>query len=232
MDKDRTDRTPDPGPPQPPGAPPPDPWSVSRRRFIQTLGASSAAAAIARIPEAIAQEETRAGGVPILGPGPIDVALRVNGKPVSVKVEPATTLLELLRLNLGLTGSKEVCNRGSCGGCSVLLNGTLVCSCMTLAADAHGADVTTIEGLAKGDQLDPVQESFIRHDGYQCGYCTPGCIMASRALLNENPTPTLDEIKHGLAGNYCRCAAYSNMYNAVLDASGQPPIREHGRAQP
>jgi carbon-monoxide dehydrogenase small subunit len=99
---------------------------------------------------------------------------------------------------------------------------------MTLAADAQGAEVTTVEGLATDGKLDPVQESFIRHDGFQCGYCTPGFLIASRALLNEKPKPTLDEIKCGLSGNYCRCAAYCNMYNAVLDASGQNPIRDDG----
>jgi aerobic-type carbon monoxide dehydrogenase small subunit (CoxS/CutS family) len=224
MDKDRPDRAPDPTPDHPP-----DPWSVSRRRFIQTLGVSSAAAALsgAALPTH-AEETTQTGGAPILGPDPIDVTLRVNGKPMSAKVEPATTLLEMLRLDLNLTGTKEICDRGSCGGCSVLLNGTLVCSCMTLAADAQGAEVTTVEGLATDGKLDPVQESFIRHDGFQCGYCTPGFLIASRALLNEKPKPTLDEIKCGLSGNYCRCAAYCNMYNAVLDASGQNPIRDDG----
>ena len=224
MDNDRPDRR-----VVPDSAGAPDPWSLSRRRFMQTLGVSSAAAAISgAVVPAMAEDKARPASPTILGPDPVEVTLRVNGKPVSAKVEPATTLLELLRLNLNLTGTKEICDRGSCGGCSVLLDGTLICSCMTLAADAQGADVTTIEGLAKGDTLDSVQESFIRHDGFQCGYCTPGCIMAARALLNDNPKPTLDEIKHGLSGNYCRCAAYCNMYNAVLDASGQPPIRDTG----
>ena len=199
---------------------------VSRRSFIQTIGVSSAAAALQARTEALAQPDAPSGEPAILGPGPIEVSLRVNGKPVKASVEPDAVLLDMLRMDLDLTGSKEICGRGSCGGCSVILDGKLVCSCLMPAADAEGADVTTIEGLADGDRLDPVQEAFIRHDGLQCGYCTPGCVMASRALLNETPKPTLDQIKRGLSGNYCRCAAYVNIYNAVLDASGQPPLRD------
>lgn len=198
---------------------------VSRRSFMKTVGASSAAAALQAHNEAQAQQPTDAEPT-ILGPGPIDVSLTVNDKPVTTTVEPDTSLLDLLRLNLNLTGPKEICDRGSCGGCSVILDGKLVCSCLTPAADAHGASVTTVEGIADADNLDPVQEAFIRHDGLQCGYCTPGFIVASRALLDQNPKPSLDEIKHGLCGNFCRCAAYANIYNAVLVASGQPPVRD------
>jgi xanthine dehydrogenase YagT iron-sulfur-binding subunit len=139
-------------------------------------------------------------------------------------IDPATTLLDALRIQCDLTGSKEICDRGSCGGCSVLIDGKLVASCMMLAIDAEGAEITTAEGIANGDQLDPVQESFIRHDALQCGYCTPGLIVACRALLNENPEPTLDEIRRGLSGNICRCGTYTNIFNAVLDASGRRPI--------
>ncbi len=225
MAHDRPDRPHDPPPEARSDAPARPASGVSRRSFIQTVGISSAAAALQTHAQARAQGED-ADSALLLGPGPINVGLTVNDRPVATTVEPDTTLLELLRLNLSLTGSKEICGRGSCGGCSVILDGKLVASCLTLAADAEGARVTTIEGLAQGDTLDPVQESFIRHDGFQCGYCTPGLVMASRALLDENPKPTLDEIRHGLAGNYCRCAAYTNIYNAVLDASGQQPIRD------
>jgi xanthine dehydrogenase YagT iron-sulfur-binding subunit len=156
----------------------------------------------------------------------VDITLSVNGKPTQLKVEPASTLLDALRLHLGLTGPKEICDRGACGGCSVLIDGKLMNSCMTLALDAVGAQVTTIEGLAKGDKLDPVQESFIRHDALQCGYCTPGLVMACRALLNETPKPTLDQIKRGLSGNICRCGTYTNVFNAALEASGQSPVMD------
>ncbi|MCK4872096.1 MAG: (2Fe-2S)-binding protein [Phycisphaerales bacterium] len=191
---------------------------------MQTVGLSSAAALADRARAAAVADDT--GAPPILGPGAVDIALHVNGATVKVKAEPATTLLEVLRMHLGLTGSKEICGRGACGGCSVLVDGKLVYSCMMLAVDAISAKITTIEGLAEGDALDPIQESFIRHDALQCGYCTPGFVMASTALLGENPRPSLDEIKAGLSGNSCRCGSHSNIFNAVLDASGQAPIHD------
>ena len=206
---------------------------VSRRSFIQTLGISAAAGALQPGADAAGPEaDDPVAKVPILGPGPVTTTLRVNGRPLETTIEPATTLLEALRLHLGLTGSKEICDRGACGGCSVLVDGRLVASCMMLALDAEHAEITTIEGLADGDRLDSVQEAFIRHDALQCGYCTPGLIMATRALLNENPRPTLDQIKRGLSGNLCRCGTYTNIFNAVLEASGQAPIVDAGSAAP
>jgi aerobic-type carbon monoxide dehydrogenase small subunit (CoxS/CutS family) len=204
----------------------PRPGGVSRRSFIQTVGVSSAAAALQARAGAQTGADAPSSGAPILGPGPIDVSLKVNGKAVNASIEPDASLLDLLRLKLDLTGSKEICGRGSCGGCSVILDGKLVCSCLMPAGDAHGAEVTTVEGLSRGDELDPVQEAFVRHDGLQCGYCTPGFVVASRALLNQTARPSLEEIRCGLSGNYCRCAAYVNMYNAVLEASGQDPIMD------
>jgi aerobic-type carbon monoxide dehydrogenase small subunit (CoxS/CutS family) len=198
---------------------------VSRRSFIQTLGLSAAAGALSA-PTSAADEATTDAEVPIVGPDAIDVSLRVNGKRLRRRLDPATTLLEALRIEHGLTGPKEICNRGSCGGCSVLVDGALVASCMMLAVDAEDTEVTTIEGIANGDQLDPIQESFIRHDALQCGYCTPGLIVAVRALLDRHPRPNLEQIREGLAGNICRCGTYTNVYNAVLDASGQAPIRD------
>ncbi len=199
---------------------------VSRRRFIQTMGVSAAVAPLAR--SAVAQRSRPAAidGVEILGPGPVNISLRINGKPYEASIDPATTLLEALRIDLDLTGTKEICDRGACGGCSVLVDGKLTASCMMLAVDAIGTEIATIEGLAEGDRLDPVQESFVRHDALQCGYCTPGMIMAARALLSENPRPTVREIKRGLSGNLCRCGTYTNVVNAVLDASGQAPVRD------
>ena len=200
----------------------------SRRRFLQTLGVSAAAAPLARSADAQQRERTGADGVAILGPGPVNISLRINGKPYAATIDPATTLLDALRIELDLTGTKEICDRGACGGCSVLVDGKLTASCMMLAVDAIGSEITTVEGLAEGDRLDPVQESFVRHDALQCGYCTPGMIMAVKALLNENPRPTPREIKQGLSGNLCRCGTYTNVVNAVLDASGQAPIRDGG----
>lgn len=202
------------------------PSGVSRRSFIKTLGVSAAATSVSTAIQqraAAAQPEAEAGDK-LLGPGEVAVTLKINGRETPVKVEPATTLLEALRVKLDLTGSKEICDRGSCGGCSVLVNGQLVNSCLMLALDAVGAEITTVEGLAAGGKLDPIQEAFIKHDALQCGYCTPGLVVACRAVLNEHPKPTLEQIKHGLSGNICRCGTYTNIFNAVLEASGQSPI--------
>ncbi len=208
-----------------------DPNGVSRRSFIKTFGASAALSSLAGAADkrgaALAQAPD---GPPILGPDPVPVSFTVNGKQTQLRVDPATTLLQALRLDLNLTGSKEICDRGSCGGCSVLIDGRLMNSCMTLALDAAGSQITTIEGLAKDGALDPVQEALVRHDALQCGYCTPGLVVACRALLNENPKPTLPQIKHALGGNICRCGTYTNVFNAVLDASGQRPVMDQGGA--
>lgn len=198
---------------------------VSRRSFIKTLGASAAAASLSNAAEragALGADSPVDDGV--RGPGPIPITLNVNGQARTINIEPATTLLEALRLQCGLTGPKEICDRGACGGCSVMIDGTLVVSCMMLALDAEDARITTVEGLASDGVLDPVQENFVRHDALQCGYCTPGFVMAGRALLNRKPKPTLAEIKKGLSGNICRCGTYTNIFNAILEASGQAPI--------
>ncbi len=200
---------------------------VSRRSFIKTVGVSAAATSLTAAADArpnAALGEEVADGPATQGPDAVAVTLKVNGKPLNLNVEPATTLLEALRFHLNMTGSKEICDRGACGGCSVLVDGKLVNSCMMLALDAVGTEVTTVEGLAHDGKLDPVQESFVRHDALQCGYCTPGLVMACRALLNENPKPTIEQIKCGLSGNICRCGTYTNIFNAALEASGQEPI--------
>ncbi len=201
---------------------------VSRRSFIQTLGASAAATALADRVTAATEggREKGADGPTILGPDPVEITLGVNGKDLKAKVDPSATLLQVLRLNLNLTGAKEICDRGSCGGCSVLIDGKLHVSCMMLAVDAVGAKITTVEGLEKDGKLDPVQEAFIKHDAMQCGYCTPGLVMATRWLLNEVPKPTMGQIQKYLAGNVCRCGTYTNVFNAALEASGQSPIMD------
>jgi aerobic-type carbon monoxide dehydrogenase small subunit (CoxS/CutS family) len=191
------------------------------------VGVSAAAGALqARGAEAAQGERAGGAAAETFGPQPQRITLRVNGQAMHTDIDPATTLMETLRWRFQMTGTKEVCDRGSCGACSVLVDGKLVCSCMMLAVDAEGAEITTIEGLAEGDTLDPVQEAFIKHDALQCGYCTPGLVMAARALLNENPKPSLDAIKKGLSGNLCRCGTYTNIFNAVLEASGQSVIRD------
>jgi aerobic-type carbon monoxide dehydrogenase small subunit (CoxS/CutS family) len=192
--------------------------------FIQTVGVSAAAGAIRSGTErALGQDKAEPT---VLGPGAVRATFRVNGQAMVAQIEPGTTLLEALRERLDLTGAKPVCERASCGACSVLVDGKLVASCMMLALDATDAEITTVEGLGEAGALDPVQEAFIRHDALQCGFCTPGLVVAARALLNEIPKPSLSQIKKGLAGNICRCGTYTNVFNAVLDASGQAPIRD------
>lgn len=210
--------------------PPPAKSGFSRRAFVQTLGVGAAATTVGTAAEAWAKnrfpDATVADEITIMGPDPVPVTLNINGKALSTTIEPSTTLLDALRMNLNLTGSKEVCDRGSCGACSVLVDGKLVVSCMMLAVDAVGSQVTTVEGLSDGDKLDPIQEAFVKHDALQCGYCTPGLVMACKAVLNSNPKPTLQQIKNGLSGNICRCGTYTNVFNAALEASGQPVVQD------
>lgn len=201
---------------------------VSRRGFLKGLGGAIGAATVAAplLDKAAAQEPTPADGPPPragltrYAAAGAAITLMVNGEALKMTVPPATTLLEALREQAGLTGAKEVCDRGSCGACTVLLDGRAVNSCLTLAIDAVGRQVTTVEGLAKGEQLDPVQQAFAQHDACQCGYCIPGFVVRARALLDELPQPTRDQVREGLAGNICRCAAYQRIFDAVVAAGG------------
>jgi len=154
-----------------------------------------------------------------------DLALTINGKPWSGKVPVEETLLEFLRDRLRLTGTKRSCESQVCGACTVLVDDQAISACGYLAFEAHGGSVLTIEGLASGNDLDPLQQAFIRNVGSQCGYCTPGQIMAAKALLLENPTPTREEIAEWLSGNICRCGAYPAIAASILEASRQGPGR-------
>jgi len=160
------------------------------------------------------------GKTHVVGAG-IDLALRVNGCPRRLHVDSRVTLLDALREDLGLTGTKKGCDQGACGACTVLLDGKRVVSCLVLAAQCDGRDVTTIEGLARDGQLHPVQEAFIRHDGFQCGYCTPGQIMSAVALLQEGRAGSDEEIREFMSGNLCRCGAYPNIVAAIREAAGR-----------
>jgi xanthine dehydrogenase YagT iron-sulfur-binding subunit len=153
------------------------------------------------------------------GPGPVPISLNVNGEEVTVFVEPRRTLLSVLREELGLTGAKHGCGRGQCGACTVIIDGDTAYACLTLAIDCEGRRVRTIESVSRGRHLHPVQEAFIEHDGYQCGFCTPGQVMAAVSLLEHNPSPTETEVREGMAGNVCRCGAYPNIVDAVLSAA-------------
>ncbi len=147
------------------------------------------------------------------------IHIKINGQPQEVAVEPHWTLLEMVREQLALTGSKEGCGTGDCGACSMIVDGRLITSCLMLAPEADGSEVLTIEGLARNGELHPVQQSFIEAGGVQCGFCTPGMIMAAKALLDRNPRPTLEDVRLGLAGNLCRCTGYAKIYEAVLAAA-------------
>ena len=147
------------------------------------------------------------------------ITLTVNGQAREIAVEPSWTLLETVREQLRLTGAKEGCGTGDCGACSVLVDGRLVTSCLMLAVQADGAEVTTIEGLATNGTLHPVQAAFVDKGGVQCGFCTPGMVMAAASLLERNPSPTLEDVREGLAGNLCRCTGYAKIYESVLAAA-------------
>jgi len=151
----------------------------------------------------------------------IHVTTTINGEPAEFLCEPHQTLLDVLRNELNLTGSKEGCASGDCGACSVIVDGRLVCSCLMLAVESTGHEVTTIEGVARGDELHPVQRQFLQHAALQCGFCTPGLIVAAKALLDRNTNPTETETRYWLAGNLCRCTGYDKVIRAVLDAAAE-----------
>jgi len=149
----------------------------------------------------------------------LHINTRVNGDAVDFLCEPEDTLLDALRNTLGLTGAKEGCGTGDCGACSVTLNGRLVCSCLVLAAEAEGQEVATVEGIADGEVLHPLQQKFLDHAALQCGVCTPGILVAAKALLEKNPDPSETEVRYWLAGNLCRCTGYDKIIRAVMDAA-------------
>jgi aerobic carbon-monoxide dehydrogenase small subunit len=151
----------------------------------------------------------------------IHVSTTVNGEPAEFLAAPQESLLDALRNTLNLTGTKEGCGSGDCGACSILVDGRLVCSCLMLAAEAGGHEIVTIEGVAQGDKLHPIQQKFLDHAALQCGFCTPGFIVAAKALLDHNPDPSETEIRYWLAGNLCRCTGYDKIVRAVQDAAAE-----------
>lgn len=194
------------------------PEGVSRRDFIKGMGTGALGTAV--LPPLFGQTiATKKGRVAVYDRKPI--TLTVNGRAMSLVVEPNEMLLDVLRDKLDLTGTKKICGRGECGGCTVLLDGAPVYACLYLAVRADGRSVTTIEGLADGDRLHPVQEAFIEKDGYQCGFCTPGFIMTASAFLEKNPDPSPGDIKQALSGHLCRCANYPKIHEAVGAAAAK-----------
>ncbi len=189
---------------------------LSRRDFLR--GGATGALTTGLLTSMGPQAEAASHGK-VLGPGGVSVKLKVNGKLKPVEVEPRTTLLDALRNRLDVTGAKRVCDRGTCGACTVLLNGKLVYACSVLAIEAQGQDIVTVEGLGSPEQLHPLQTAFIANDAQQCGFCTPGFVVACKAFLDGNPDPTLEEVQKGLGGNLCRCGTYAGIGPAVLEAA-------------
>ena len=146
----------------------------------------------------------------------IDIELSVNGEKYQLRVEPRRTLVEVLRENLGLMGTKKSCNEGECGACTLIMDGKAVTSCLVLALDAQGKEIITVEGLSEGETLHPIQESFLKHGGVQCGFCTPGMVMSAKSLLDDNPNPTLDETRRAISGNLCRCTGYQHIIDSIM----------------
>ena len=153
------------------------------------------------------------------GPQKTTITLHINGQQRQLEIEPRRTLLDALRIDLGLTGAKLVCNAGNCGACTVLLDGVAIYSCLTLAVECEGRAITTIEGLTTDGTLHPLQQAFVKHDALQCGFCTPGQILAAHAFLQRNPHPNEAEVVAGMSGNLCRCGAYRGIVAAVLEAA-------------
>jgi xanthine dehydrogenase YagT iron-sulfur-binding subunit len=195
---------------------------ISRRGFLKGAGLTAAGTALLDGVQAFSRETaaTTNPGVMELGPGPFPVRLKINGKEQSLEIEPRTTLADALRIHLGMTGTKVICDRGACSGCTVWLDKVPVNSCMTLTVDAIGHEVTTIEGVSADGEPHRLQAAFVKHDAMQCGFCTPGMVMSCAALLEMNPHPTESDVRHAISGNLCRCGTYPKIFAATLEAAG------------
>ncbi|MCG8390408.1 MAG: (2Fe-2S)-binding protein [Cytophagales bacterium] len=191
---------------------------TSRRGFLKGAGLTTAGTIVLQT-GVLGKDGKKTEESKTVGPDPVTIEMKVNGKVRSLAVEPRSTLAEALRDKLQLTGTKVVCDRGSCSACTVWIDKSPINACMTFAMDVGDREVTTVEGLAVDGQLHPIQEAFIDHDAMQCGYCTPGMIMSTAHLLEENPNPTLEDVKHATRGNYCRCGTYPHVFQATLAAA-------------
>jgi xanthine dehydrogenase YagT iron-sulfur-binding subunit len=189
--------------------------NFNRRNFLKSAGVAGLAETVVRPDEAAAQS-----GPAVVGPGEIPVRLNVNGRTIDLMIEPRVTLLDALRMRANLTGNKRGCDRGACGACTMIVDGRTVYSCSTLAVEVQGKQVRTVDGLANGSELHPVQQAFCEKDALMCGFCTPGFVMASVSLLEKHPNPTPEQIKKGLDGNICRCGTFSRIFEAVSSVKG------------
>jgi xanthine dehydrogenase YagT iron-sulfur-binding subunit len=188
---------------------------LSRRRFLKVSGISLS------VPLVMGHRVINVAGaeVKLYGPTKVPIQLMINGKASTVNVEPRVTLLEALRNDLDITGAKRVCDRATCGACTMIVDGKPVYSCSVLAIEAQGKQITTVESLMQGDKLHPLQQAFIDNDGQQCGFCTPGFVVAAKAFLDKNPNPTAEQIQKGLGGNLCRCGTYMGVRAAVAQTA-------------
>ena len=193
---------------------------ATRRHFLKQVAGTSAAISLGPSLMGFGSAEA-AESAPAAVITPAKITLKINGKEQSLEVDPRTTLLDALREHLQLTGSKKGCDHGQCGACTVLVNGRRINSCLSLAVVHEGDEITTIEGLANGDQLHPVQAAFLEHDGFQCGYCTPGQICSAVACINEGHAKSDADIREWMSGNLCRCGAYPNIVAAIKEAGGK-----------
>jgi xanthine dehydrogenase YagT iron-sulfur-binding subunit len=196
----------------------PEHFNVSRRDFLKTAGVGGLATAVTAAGESGADAQT---GPRAIGPGEVPVSLTVNGKRVDLRIEPRVTLLDAVRNRADLTGNKRVCDRGTCGACTMIVDGRAVYSCSTLAIETQGKQVRTVDGLATGNALHPVQQAFCDKDGLMCGFCTPGFVMATVAVLEKHPNATQDQIRKGLDGNICRCGTFVRVMESAMQAAGQ-----------
>jgi len=188
---------------------------VSRREFLKIGGITVA------VPLVAGPRVVEAAGAPVkvYGPGKVPIELTVNGKKQTLQLEPRVTLLDALRDSLDITGAKRVCDRGECGACTVLMDNKAVYACSILAIDARGKDIVTVESLIEGDTLHPIQQAFVDNDASQCGFCTPGFVVATKAFLDKHPNPHAEDIRRGLSGNLCRCGTYHGIQQVVAQMS-------------
>jgi xanthine dehydrogenase YagT iron-sulfur-binding subunit len=203
--------------------PKPEQFGVSRRDFLKSAGVGSLATAVTAVGEADVDAQS---GARIVGPGEVPVTLTVNGKRLDLRIEPRVTLLDAIRQRADLTGNKRVCDRGACGACTMIVDGRTVYSCSTLAIEVQGKQIRTVDGLASADgTLHPVQQAFCDKDALMCGFCTPGFVMATVALLEKHPNPTPDQAKKGLDGNICRCGTFVRVMEAAMASAGKVVAR-------
>ena len=193
-----------------------DPSGISRRGFFKGVGAGAVATGLLKeVSEEAGIVEAQAKKS--VGPGEVPITLTINGKKRDLRVEPRVTLLDALRNRLDTTGAKKVCDRGTCGACTVMVDGAVAYSCSILAIEAQGKKITTVEGLGTPDNMSDVQQAYMDHDASQCGFCTPGFVVATTAFVRDNPGATLDEVRAGLGGNLCRCGTYAGIIEAAYE---------------